>query len=514
MCKPQAKVVGVMEENKKMKQLKIFEEIGAKLKKGFSLKDFLLSALLIAQEGFGFYHGAVLLEEDGKLRIAAAIGYPKEIVKTLLVDIEKGEGITGTVAKERRTIVVKNVSKDKRYIPAVVGTKSEIATPIIASNSLLGVLNFESPELDAFDKADVKSIETIASLIGAAILNHKLYREVKEKLEKLSLLYRLGREFSKTIDLSDLLPLITSLIKENLHFDYVSILLKNKDGYLRAKQTSNGYPEELKKNFKVSIEKGEGITGSAAKSGETIILNNVKEDERYIEVTPGIKSEIAVPLKIKGKVIGVINVESSIKDKFTEESKKVLEIIASETAIAIENALLYEQMKKAALIDELTGLANYRSFRTRLDSEVERALRYKRVFSLVMFDIDFFKDYNDNNGHDAGNVALRKVGEILLRNRRNSDMAARFGGEEFIIILPETDRRGACAYAERIRKEVEETKFPGEEKQPNGRLTVSGGVAEFPADGSTAKDIIKAVDMATYIAKNSGRNKVICGKST
>lgn len=514
MCKHQAKVYGVMEENRKMKQLKMFEEIGTKLKKKFSLKDFLLSILLIAQEGFGFYNGAVLLEENGKLRIAAAIGYPKELVKNLLIDIEKGEGIAGRAAKERRTIVVRDISKDKHYIPAVTGAKSEIAAPIIASNTLLGVLNFESTELNAFDETDIKSIETMASLIGVTLLNHKLYKKVNEELERLSLLYQLGREFSKTIEFSDLLPIITDLIKKSLHFDYVAILLKDEDGYLRIKQASEGFSKELKKNFKVSIEKGEGITGTAAKNGEIIVVNKVDEDKRYIRAIPKVKSEIAVPLKVKGKVIGVIDAESTTNDELTEEDKRALEAIASETAIAIENALLYEHMKKAALIDELTGLANYRAFRTRLDSEIERALRYKRVFSLVMFDIDFFKEYNDNNGHDIGNVALSRVGKILLKNRRNSDMAARFGGEEFIVILPETGRKGACAYAERIRKEVEETRFPGEENQPNGRLTISGGVAEFPTDGSTAKDIIKAVDTAAYIAKNSGRNKVICGELT
>ncbi len=495
-----------------MKQLKMIEEITMKLQQNFSLKDFLLSVLLIAQEGFGFYNGAVFLKEDGKLHIMAGIGYPEEVVKALSLDIEKGEGITGTAAKQKRTILVRDISKDKRYIPAVPEAKSEIATPIIASGSLLGVLNFESTELNAFDEIDVKSVEILSSITGTAMLNNKLYEQAKGQLEKLSLLYQLGREFSKTIELSDLLPIVVGLIKKSFYFEHVAILLKDKDGYLRIKQASKGYPEEVQKNFKASVEKGEGITGTAAKTGKAIIVNDVERDERYIEAAPGIKSEIVVPLEIKGKVIGVIDAESSVKGKFTEESKKVLEAIASETGIAIENALLYEQMKKAALRDELTGLANYRAFRARLDSEVNRALRYKRVFSLVMFDIDFFKEYNDNNGHDMGNVALEKIGEILLENRRNSDMAARFGGEEFIVILPETGSEGAYRYAERIRKEVEKTEFPGEEKQPNGRLTVSGGVSEFPTDGNTAKDIIKSVDIATYVAKNTGRNKILLYK--
>ncbi|MBI5902073.1 MAG: diguanylate cyclase [Deltaproteobacteria bacterium] len=165
-------------------------------------------------------------------------------------------------------------------------------------------------------------------------------------------------------------------------------------------------------------------------------------------------------------------------------------------------------LEALATKDGLTGLYNYRHFMETLDKEVKKSARFGRPLSLLIIDIDHFKDYNDTNGHIQGNAALKKMAEVFAGSIREVDITARYGGEEFAVILPETSLDGAVQAAERIREKVERESFPGEESQPNGSLTVSIGAASFPEAATDAANLIEAADMALYKAKSLGRNRV------
>ncbi|MDZ7372605.1 MAG: diguanylate cyclase [candidate division KSB1 bacterium] len=168
-----------------------------------------------------------------------------------------------------------------------------------------------------------------------------------------------------------------------------------------------------------------------------------------------------------------------------------------------------ERLQELAVTDGLTGLYNYRYFRERLQSEVDRAERYQLDLSLVMIDLDYFKHYNDCNGHPAGDEVLRTLGELLRGNVRRPDVAARYGGEEFALILVETSGPNAVVVAEKLRRLVEEYPFPFRERQPGARLTISAGVAAYPEDGTTVETLIAAADAYLYQAKQRGRNCVV-----
>ncbi|RKY77588.1 diguanylate cyclase response regulator [candidate division KSB1 bacterium] len=168
-----------------------------------------------------------------------------------------------------------------------------------------------------------------------------------------------------------------------------------------------------------------------------------------------------------------------------------------------------ERLQQLAITDGLTGLFNYRYFREQLEHEINRAERHNLDVSLVMMDIDFFKYYNDRNGHLAGDEVLKHIANILCSNVRKIDIAARYGGEEFALILPETDKNSAVIVAEKIRKLIEDDPIPHEERQPNGKLTISMGVSNFPDDSRTAKGLIEIADRRLYNAKQAGRNVVI-----
>jgi len=190
--------------------------------------------------------------------------------------------------------------------------------------------------------------------------------------------------------------------------------------------------------------------------------------------------------------------------------------------LSAENQSLVEQLKKntrelqdlnrsltdMAMRDGLTGLYNHRFFRDALDAELARSERHGHEFSVLFMDVDYFKRFNDTHGHLAGDEVLRRVAQLLLKDRRSTTVTARYGGEEFVLLVPETAKPGATQLAEVIRKRIERHDFPGGQTQPEGKVTLSIGVASYPEDGISATTLIDAADKALYEAKSGGRNRV------
>ncbi len=209
-----------------------------------------------------------------------------------------------------------------------------------------------------------------------------------------------------------------------------------------------------------------------------------------------------MPFKGRGQVIGVINAYRLGGEAFDEPSFELLTAAANQIGIALENAMLFEETKALAITDGMTSLYNYRYFISYLNEEFERVKRYKRLLSIIMIDIDFFKKYNDAYGHPKGDELLRNIAGILKNAVRKSDTVARYGGEEFVIILPETGKDMALTAAEKVRKEVELSEFEG------GKVTISLGAASYTEELKSADDLVKIADNALYRAKEQGRNRV------
>jgi len=192
----------------------------------------------------------------------------------------------------------------------------------------------------------------------------------------------------------------------------------------------------------------------------------------------------------------------------------VLQTILFGTAIIVSlfaiNHLvyIYVTLKKKVLLDELTGIYNKRALHHFLDKEISRAKRFKHPLTIIMLDIDFFKVYNDKNGHLAGDMLLKKLAGLISKKMRDVDILARYGGEEFTIILPETPHDEAVKVAERIRKTIETTHFKGEEKQPKGKITISMGLATFHGEYKSKKYMLSSADQMLYKAKEEGRNQL------
>ncbi len=200
--------------------------------------------------------------------------------------------------------------------------------------------------------------------------------------------------------------------------------------------------------------------------------------------------------------------ESESIDQLSSEDRIVLQSVSSELVVAVENSQLYKLTRRLAITDELTGLYNYRHLQHRLDDEVERARRYHKDVSLIMIDVDDFKCFNDTHGHIAGDRALAELGTTIRTSVREVDLVARYGGEEFAVVLPETDPAGAFVVAEKIRESVAEHEFADADGQTGPRLTISLGLATYPAHADSKEMLLRQSDDALYQAKNGGKNRV------
>lgn len=214
----------------------------------------------------------------------------------------------------------------------------------------------------------------------------------------------------------------------------------------------------------------DGVVAEVMLKAEAKRLIDVDHSPGYLPTIEGARSAMLIPMISHGRVIGLLRAESTRINRFTEMDQKVAAILAASAAMAYENSRLHAELEKMVVIDELTGIYNYRYFSEKLNDEIKRAARYHQPLSLIMVDIDWFKRCNDTYGHEAGNVVLKGVARIIAKNIRDTDTLARYGGEEFIVILPQTEHSDANQIAERVRAQIEETTFGDGTRFPNSRL--------------------------------------------
>jgi len=326
--------------------------------------------------------------------------------------------------------------------------------------------------------------------------------DLQERNSELLVLNDIGRVISKSMDLETLLPLVLKTVVKGLPV----INLEKKggimlvDGEKMKLAVHLGHDDSFMKLHKdISIH--DCLCGLAVRSGEIVISRNSHDDSRHTICDGDMQphGHIIVPIKSAQKVVGVLFLYLPADTEAGEFNTNLLESIANQIGMAIDNARLYSEAKRLSLHDPLTGLANRRLMFISLKQAITLAERYGKPLCVSMFDIDFFKKYNDTMGHDAGDRALANVANEISISIRESDLVARYGGEEFLLILPESDLSGARQVVDRARENIEKTLD----------VTVSAGVTLYKK-GSSVEELIKAADQALYRAKENGRNRVEC----
>jgi diguanylate cyclase (GGDEF)-like protein len=272
-----------------------------------------------------------------------------------------------------------------------------------------------------------------------------------------------------------------------------------------------GLSDDFVKHDRWKVEPG-GLTKEILDRGELFVVNDTEQADFFknpLAVDEGIRSLIAAPLKIHKRTIGVLYLDDFQPREFAEEKLELLSILTSFASMSIDHARLHERTLQLACTDGLTGLYNHRQFKKMFTEEVARATRYSKPLSIILLDVDDFKKFNDTYGHPNGDVVLQEMATMLIELLRDCDYVFRYGGEEFVALLPETPLHEGIKVAERIRifVETESPRFLTQITKTHG-VTVSVGVAGIPEDGQSTETLLKKVDDLMYKAKNDGKNAV------
>ncbi|MBX3037216.1 MAG: diguanylate cyclase [Anaerolineales bacterium] len=495
-------------EQRRSQQLGLLEEAGRIIADSFDEKEILQRAIDSITTRFGYVISAISKLVEGDMLEVVVIAGTEDFGYNPGYQQKMGVGIIGHTAEIRKTYVTENVSKDPYYFSSDEHFGSAICTPLFKGEKLFGVLYVESQNPNDFDELDVKTMETLAAHISASLHRASLYAETQENLHVLSIIQNISRTIASSLEKEKIANQVVTALKEAFGYTHISIYFLEEDYLHLAAET--GYPKEM------VIEKihiSQGVSGRAIRTKTVQFIEDTSKEDIFLRADHAITSEICVPLLKEDTVLGTLNIESSPTRKLTLTDAQLLTAVASPLAIAIDNARLHEQIKKMATTDAVTGLSNRHVFEQTLAAEVERTQRLGMNVSLIIFDIDDFKEFNDTYGHPAGDARLKGMAEIIKSNLRKYDIAARYGGDEFAIILSNSNEQNALAFAKRLH-EAAQIGAPNTTDENAPGYTLSIGLATFPQDAANHNELLIAADHAAMRAKHLGKNQIKLASDT
>jgi diguanylate cyclase (GGDEF)-like protein len=400
--------------------------------------------------------------------------------------IREGKPILEELRDPARAILLLGSESDDEV------TRSVIAAPMLREGRVVGVISAQSYRVDAYSAADLELLMAIAGLAAVAVSNARSMAELEHQRRESQQLEQIGRALSASLELDQVLQRIVAATQELVQADGVAVWLLRPEGDAEVAMTAGDsalprgtttpVPPALHRHFTES----QGPL-RLERSGTTAFLPT--------ELGAGFDAEsaIAVPLIAEGELIGALSVSQVNSRSYRPGDVRLLERLAFHAAIAVANARLHEQVRLLSLTDPLTGLPNRRHMDILLDKEFAAAER-GRALTVVLLDLDGFKIFNDTEGHQAGDEALRRFAEILSSETRAMNLAARYGGDEFIAILSDTDQEGGRSLYQRVLTGMRDDLFMRQ-------MTASAGIASYQPGMLNPADLIRAADEALYLSK-------------
>src|SRR2546430_2150857 len=330
------------------------------------------------------------------------------------------------------------------------------------------------------------------------------------KVQEITIFHDVAKALTSSLDLDSILQTIMEKMAEYFRPDTWSLLMVDEEKDELYFAIAVGTASETLKNVRLKV--GEGIAGWVAKHGERLIVPDVYTDPRFAkridEMTKlETRSIICVPLRSKLRVLGVIQLVNVHMEHFTDQETFFLQSLCDYAAIAIENARSVEKIQELTITDDCTGLYNARHLHRTLETEVYRSSRFGYEFTVLFIDLDHFKQVNDTHGHLIGSNLLAEIGYLVKAQLRLIDFAFRYGGDEFVVLLPQTSKDAALVVARRLRDSLRASAFCKDESL-NLNLRASIGLATYPPDATTPHDVIRPADGMMYMVKNSTRDNI------
>jgi len=461
----------------------------------------------------------LLLDEDYQVyRVKLAKGFDRDDLKS--VRYKKREGLFWRMVLNGEPFSVLDIEGNVRFPQIFKENNLEMLqscywVPLKTKENVVGIITIDARDLR---DPELSFLSLLASQAAVAFESAQLYKKLEQatlRLEKqmhnLSILYDVGKALNFIDDLTKLLALILDRGIDIAESQRGSLMLYDEKTDELVVRVVRGIDKETEDKIIsgeiqcTRIKNGEGVAGRVFSTAEPIIINKTKEDPRFMELkTSRVDNILCVPLKVYDECIGVINITNKKNNElFTKDDLGIVTALANQAAVAINNARLYE----LAVTDSLTKVLIRRHFMQRLDDELRRSKRYHHTLSLVMVDLDNYKEINDTYGHQAGDRVLMEIAKIFKKSVRTTDLVGRYGGDEFCFALPETPVDGALIFCERLRQKIENTQLSFESFLI--KRTISCGIATYPTHTEDMHELFKLADMALFKAKRDGRNKTV-----
>ncbi len=443
---------------------------------------------------------AIFSYNEEKLILVQGFSSSELFISDTVINVERG--LYRQIILERKSVLIKDFvqsSDELGYYRSDVRVSSVMIAPILILDRVEGIFVVDRKH-DSFTDEDKILFDEATKGIGFLISMLRLYEKERYESKYLSSIAELARRLQRGLELKTIVSDTVRSFKSVLNCDELSIAsvdeLNNQGTVLESTY--------LKENTKFGLE--EGLVGLIVRHRNYIMKEDLSEGNLTV-LKKGEKknrgSFLGVPVKGDNEVLGVIWLEDHRKKRFGEEDVEALHILASQLTLAWQRAMLYERVKELSIRDGLTGLYNHRHFQELLEQEIKK----QKEFVLILFDIDYFKKINDTYGHQAGDEVLKFIGRLISQ----TGITGRYGGEEFAILLPNSNLKKGVEIAVRLKDHINKSEVLF--NQVKIKFTISVGIAYYPKDAKNRVSLIEQADRALYTAKETGRNKIVIAKS-
>jgi diguanylate cyclase (GGDEF)-like protein/putative nucleotidyltransferase with HDIG domain len=415
-----------------------------------------------------------------------------------------GNYITEYIIRTRQPVLIRDnfVAEIKKLgVEPIRGKGCFCGVPLVAYDHAIGAMAVFSEHERTFDEGHLELLRVLASEASIAIENARLFHEERTKARHLTLLNTISRNAIATLKPDEMLAKITEQLEDGLTYDHIGIGVLD---YATREIVIQAEAGKRRGTLGQRIPLGTGLIGQVARNGHLAAYRAASPADSALKpLLPDSVAAIALPVFYAEQLHGILCIESSVPTDFSEEEVLLLRTLADLIAGALHNALSFQKAQEQAITDGLTGVKTHRFFMEALSAEWKRSTRAGRAFALVLMDLDRFKFVNDFYGHLEGDLVLQRVGHILETNCRRSDVVARYGGDEFVILMPETNMEHARQLASKLRGWVSSDPLLREKN-----ISASFGIACYPLHGSSPQELIQVADASMYLSKHQGGNAV------
>jgi len=490
------------EAQRRTKEYELLTEIGQAIGSHLDQDDVLRTVQVELGQIFDTSNFYIAFQEEDEIRFELEVESGQILPKR---SRKLANGFTEHVIRTGQPLLIQSDLEQMRaklgvdFVPPRPA-RSFCAVPILLGGKPAGAMAALSTERESqFLEQDLEVMQTAAGQLGVAVENARLFAEEQRRAKHLAFLNNISKTAISSEDAEQMMADIVREIQKNFRYDHIGIgIMDYATKNIEIKAEAGTTSQVLGRRISV----GAGILGRVARTGESALVQNAGPGQ-LAGVLPESRAVLCLPISYGESLLGVLNVESRNENAFYPQDVLILNTLADLLATALHNSFVFQKLQQQSITDGLTGIKTRRFFWEALSSEWRRASRSGRPFSVVLIDLDKFKEVNDTLGHLEGDLVLARVGRLLEQKCRQSNVVARYGGDEFIILMPETGIEQAQALAERLRLWLATDPMLEEH-----HITGSFGVASFPVHGFALEDLIRVADAGMYMAKKVGGNHV------